>query len=120
MMSREPERVDLSPLDLTLDRLAYERLVRRIVDAARPELARRAAPGGLLGLMADWARPTLAAAAIIVLLAVGALVATERTGANVEIRSLAGLGVPAPVAEWLEEGREPTASDLVLAVERRR
>lgn len=118
-MSREPERVDLSPLDPTLDRLAYERLVRRIVDAAGPELARRAVPVGLLGLMADWARPTLAAAAIIVLLAMGALVATERSAA-VETRSLAGLGVPAPVAEWLEEGREPTASDLVLAVERRR
>lgn len=120
-MSREPERVDLSPLDPTLDRLAYERLVRDIVAAAGPELARRARAAGPLALLAGWARPTLAAAAIIVLVALGALFAFDSGGAGGDdARSLEALGIPAPAAEWLEDGREPTTADLVLAVESRR
>ncbi|NIP83390.1 MAG: hypothetical protein GWM90_30860 [Gemmatimonadetes bacterium] len=114
----EPERVDLSPLDPSLDRLRYERLVRRIVDAAAPELARRAGEAGPLAALGAWARPTLTAAAVIAALAVGTLVAVER-GRDAPATMVDALGVPAPAAEWLEQGREPTASDLVLAVESR-
>lgn len=117
----EPERVDLSPLDLSGDRLAYERLVRRIMGSAGPELARRAGATTPLAVLAAWARPTLAAAAVIALVALGALVATERTRAPAELASVTdALGVPEPAAGWLAEGREPTEADLVLAVERRR
>jgi hypothetical protein len=120
-MSREPERVDLSPLDPTLDQLSYERLVRRIVAAAGPELARRAREAGPLTFVAGWARPTLAAAAIIVLVALGSLFAIDPAGVDGdETRTLEALGIPAPAAEWLEDGREPTTADLVLAVETRR
>lgn len=117
----EPERIDLSPLDPAQDQLAYERLIRRIVDAARPELRRRAASDGPLGLVAGWARPTLAAASIIVALAAAALMATDRPdAAGTELSGVVdALGVPAPAAEWLEDGREPDAADLVLAMERR-
>lgn len=116
----EPERVDLSPLDPTTDRLRYERLVRRIVDAAGPELARRAGEAGPLAVLGEWARPALTAAAIIAALALGALMATARGGGSAPPDTLVdALGVPAPAADWLEEGREPTAADLVLAVERR-
>jgi hypothetical protein len=119
-MPREPGRVDLSPLDPTLDPMAYERLVRRIVTAAGPELERRAREAGPLARVAGWARPTLAAAAIIVLVALSAIVAHDATGPDGEdMRSLEALGVPAPAAEWLEQGREPTTADLVLAVESR-
>ena len=112
----EPERVDLSPLDLTEDQLAYERLVRRVMDAAGPELARRARAATPLALLSGWARPMLTAAAIIAALALGAIMATERPAGTAETGSMAdALGVPAPAAEWLAEGREPTEADLVLA-----
>lgn len=116
----EPQRIDLSALEPANDQLAYERFVRRIVDAAGPELARRAHSSPLT-LLAGWARPTLVAAAIVAMLAAGALFATERSSPAVASGSLLeGLGVPEPAAEWLEAGREPTAGDLVLAMERRR
>lgn len=115
----ETERVDLSPLDLTEDRLSYERLVRRIMDAADPELVRRAGQAGPLALVAGWARPTLAAAAIITVIALGGLNAIQRSSAEPMDSMVDALGVPAPAAEWLEDGREPDAADLVLAMERR-
>lgn len=113
----DTERVDLSPLDPAEDRLRYERWVRRILDAAAPELARRAREDGPLALVAGWARPMLAAAAVIAALALGVLSAVERDAAATD-SVVDALGVPAPAAEWLEDGREPTASDLVLAMER--
>jgi hypothetical protein len=115
----ETERVDLSPLDPTLDPLRYERLVRRILDAADTELERRAREAGPLTLVAGWAWPTLAAAAVIAALALGVLAATERRGIEPMDFMTDAFGVPAPAAEWIADGRQPTASDLVLAMERR-
>jgi hypothetical protein len=117
----EPERIDLSPLDLRTDQLAYERLVRRIVDAAAPELARRTAATGPLALVAGWARPTLIAASIVAVLAAGALLSTDRDPSSETAPAMAvdALGVPVPASQWLEAGREPDAGDLVLAMERR-
>ena len=114
------DQIDLSALDPTQDRLGYERLVRRIMDAAAPELARRAAGTTPLALLAGWARPTLAAAAVIALVAVGALAVTERVRSDEEVGTFAdALGLPADAAEWLTDGRQPSEHDLVLAVERR-
>ena len=118
-MRMDTERMDLSPLDPAGDRLGYERLVRRIMDAADPELTRRAEQAGPLALLAIWARPALTAAALIAALALGVLTALERDGVEPTESIVDALGVPAPAAEWLEDGREPTASDLVLAMERR-
>ncbi|HUG41291.1 MAG TPA: hypothetical protein VMM12_12445 [Longimicrobiales bacterium] len=117
----DPERIDLSPLDVTADRLGYERLVRRIMEAAAPVLARRAASANPLALLAGWARPTLAAAAVIALVALGALALTERAGAPVEETGTfaADLGLPAEAADWLTEGRAPTEYDLIFAMESR-
>lgn len=115
----EPERIDLSPLDPAADQLAYERLVRRILDAAAPELARRAGQLDALDLVAGWARPTLVAASIVAALAAGALFATDRADSATGSGSVVeALGVPSPAAEWLESGREPDAGDVVLAMER--
>jgi hypothetical protein len=116
----DTERVDLSPLDPAEDRLGYERLVRRILDAAGPELARRAGEAGPLALVAGWARPTLVAAAVIAALALGGLSALQRSGPEPVDSMVDALGVPAPASDWLEDGREPSADDLVLAMERRR
>jgi hypothetical protein len=113
----EPERMDLGPLDPAADARAYERLVRRVMDAAAPELERRARRTGPLGIVTAWARPTLAAASIVAAFAAGALLSTDRTGPMVP-GSVEALGVPDPAAEWLEDGREPDAGDLVLAMER--
>lgn len=117
----EREQIDLSPLDLEADQLAYERLVRRIMDASAPELARRAARSGPLMLVAGWARPTLVVAAIVAILAAGALVATDRESKESTSPEMVvdALGVPVPASRWLEVGREPDAGDLVLAMERR-
>lgn len=122
----EPERMDLGPLDVAEDQLAYERLIRRVMDAAAPELARRARATSPLALVAGWARPTLSAAAIIAVLSAGALLATDRgidrTAAAPDGSESAvdALGIPDPAADWLQDEREPSASDLVLAMERRR
>ena len=118
----EPERIDLSALDPTADALAYERWVRRILAGASPELARRAAGANPLALLAGWARPGLAAAAVIGFIALGAILATDRaTGGAEDSWTVAGaLGLPEEAAEWLTEEREPSEYDLVLAVERRR
>lgn len=115
------ERVDLSVLDPTTDSLRYERLVRRVMTAAAPELARRASPQTALAFLGAWARPVLAAAAVVAVVAGGVLAATERSaGATPEPVTAESFGVPSPAADWLDEGREPTRTDLVLAMERRR
>jgi hypothetical protein len=120
-MTMERERLDLSPLDPAADQLAYERRVRRVLEAAAPELERRRTLRTPLALLGGWARPVLVAAALVAVVAGGVLVATERAGSGVApVQAAETLGVPSPAADWLAEGREPTRSDLVLAMERRR
>jgi hypothetical protein len=117
----EPERVDLSALDAMSDRLRLERLVRQVMTAAGPELERRAASQTTMALLGVWARPMLAAAAVVAVLAGGVLVATDRGHEPAQPATMVdAYGVPAPAADWLAEGREPSRSDLVLAMERRR
>lgn len=115
----EPDRIDLSPLDPADDMIAYERLIRRVMDEAAPELARRARDASPLALVVGWARPTLAAAAMIAAFAAGALVLTDRADGGTSATVVDALGVPAPAADWLETGRDPDEADLVLAMERR-
>jgi len=116
----EPERLDLSALDPTADQLRFERTVSRIVRAAGPELSRRAAVSNPLIYLAAMARPTLAAAAIVAVLAMGAIAAIDRVMPAEEVPGtiVDALGVPAPASEWLAQGVEPTASELILAMER--
>ncbi len=115
----EPQRLDLSPLDPAGDQLGYERLVRRILDAAAPELHRRAASTTPLAAVAGWARPALAAAAIIAAMAAGAMFSMTRRAVEPASTMIEAMGVPAPAADWLAEGRAPTRGDLVVAMERR-
>ena len=62
-----------APLDPSRDPERWEAMVRGIVDRAAPILAGYAARGPA-ELLAAWLRPTLAAAAIVSALALGALV----------------------------------------------
>ncbi|HEX7117596.1 MAG TPA: hypothetical protein VF212_02330 [Longimicrobiales bacterium] len=114
------ERVDLSALDPAADAERWERLVRRIMAGAAPELARRAATRDPFTLLASWARPMIAAAAAITVISFAVL---RRTPGPVEIGSTASRGivealeVPSPAADWLNEDRAPTVTDLVSVLE---
>ncbi|MFW5947693.1 MAG: hypothetical protein ACOCUW_04300, partial [Gemmatimonadota bacterium] len=107
------------PLDPAMDQLRYERLIRRVLEAAAPELTRRAREAGPLALVAGWARPALTVAAVITALAIGVLSAVDRSASAAAGSVADALGVPAPASEWIEDGREPTAADLVVAMEQR-
>lgn len=113
------ERMQLAPLDPMTDRVHYERLVHAILDAAAPELARRAENAGLLALVGAWSRPVLAAAAMIALAIAGALFSNreliQRPGATNGM--VQALGVAEPVAIWLDEERSPSMNDLMRQVE---
>ena len=127
--------LDLSALGVHGDAREREALVARIMAAAAPELERRGSgvvpmrPGaGALGTLAQWTRPILAAAAVVGLLSTGVLQwspgAGSRSGAEAVAAAEADpallpevLGLPSTVATWLDEGRAPTAMDLVLAME---
>ncbi len=116
----DTERVDLSALDPAADPDRWERLIRAIMVRAAPELARRAAGYDPFELLGTWARPMIAAAAT---LAVVALASLMRPRGPVELRASASLGVvealrvPSPAADWLSEDRSPTVTDLVSALE---
>jgi hypothetical protein len=113
------DRLDLRPLDPMVEEARYERLVARIMEAAEPELSRRFEGTGLFGALADWAWPALSAAAVLALVS-GAALALARQQVSGE-ETFTGvvdvLEVAEPVSSWLSEGRPPTASDLIFALE---
>ncbi len=121
MNERDP---DLSPLFPARSR---ERLVGRILEAATPELLRRQAALRSPWLMlAEWARPALAAAALIAL-ASAVVLGLGRGRAAVQLAVDTGsapasgvteaLDVPSPLDAWIAGDRDPSVSDLVVAVE---
>jgi len=116
------EALDLSALDPIVGTSEWAELVARIVRAAEPELHRRAeAASSPLTVLAGWSRPILAAAAVVALLAVGAL-ARDGMGDGPLAEASGGelpelLGLPSPVSAWLSEERSPTTNDVVLAFE---
>jgi len=109
------DRLDLSSLDPTVDEVGWKRLAASIHRQAAPELARRAARGGVLGVVGHWAWPMLAAASIVAVLSGGAL-ALVRPPAVWE-GVIQALDLSEPVSEWLEEGRPLNTDDLLLALE---
>lgn len=114
------EQLDLSALDRFGDPARLEGAVRGVMAQAAPVLARRATGRPVLSLVAVWARPALAAAAVVAALSVTSLAAPMgRAGTpSAPPASVAeALNLPAPVSEWLAEEREPTASDLILALD---
>lgn len=116
----DPERLDLSPLDPAADAERWARLATAIARRAAPELARRAALKSPLYLLAGWARPMLSAAAALAAIAVTTLATADRTPrreAALPRGLVEVLQVPAPAATWLQEEREPTVDDLILALD---
>jgi hypothetical protein len=110
-----------APLDPTRDPARWESMVQGIVERAAPILAGYAARGPA-DWLALWVRPTLAAAAVVSALAVGALVAGGRgaaPGSTAAIGLGDALGYPVPVTTWVSTGQTPTIEELVVAMEER-
>lgn len=106
----DPHPIDFSPL--ALPDLRRERMVRAVLARAQTAAAR-----GPLGVLAAWARPTLAAAAAVAAVSIGAL---AWPGAEAEPAPLSvadGLRIPRPAADWIVEERPPTEEDLLVSWE---
>lgn len=116
----ERERLDLSPLDPTADPDRWERLIRSIRQRAEPELARRAAARSVLAVIGSFARPAMAAAAVLATLSTG-VIAVSMGGQEPQLYDgpvlEEALRLSAPVSNWLIEARAPSTYDLVLAIE---
>ena len=113
----EPERIDLSSIAIDRDRARFEEREQAIMRAAAPELARRAARDGVLVVLGQWLRPALAAAAVVAAVSAGALL-SEMTEPQPPLITgvVEALGVAEPASVWLDEERDPTMSDLEMAL----
>lgn len=104
----DPDPIDLSPLGL--NDLRRERMVRAVLARARVAPLVRTP----LGVLAGWARPTLAAAAVVAAVSIGTLAwpgARQEQPAPLTIAD--GLRLPEPAADWIAEDRPPTEADLL-------
>lgn len=108
------EAMDLSALGLTTGR--HEALAARIVERGAPILARHRAARGPLSVLAAWMRPALAAAAVVMIAALGALLGNRPREAAAVPTTTEALGFPAPVVAWAEAGRAPSLEELVVTM----
>ena len=106
------ERIDLTAVQL--DDAQRELLVAAILARADAELARRARDDvSPMLVLSTWARPALAAAAVLALLCASLLVRDSRPAPVIAD----ALAVPAPADAWLVNERAPTLGDLLVAME---
>lgn len=108
----EPHPIDLSPL--ALPDLRRERMVRAVLARAQLSPAVRTP----LAVLAGWARPTLAAAAVVAAVSIGALAwpgtpQAQPAPAPAPLTIADGLRLPGPAADWIAENRSPTEADLL-------
>ena len=104
----EPDPIDFSPL--ALPDLRRERMVRAVLARAQLSPSVRSP----LGVLAGWARPTLAAAAVVAAVSIGALAWPDARQAQTAPLTIAdGLRLPEPAADWIAENRSPTEADLL-------
>lgn len=118
--------IDFSALDPTASPATRDRLVAAVMARAEAELARRAAAASPILMLARWARPALATAAMLAAVSLGAmtlLVSPESpespVAAAYEVPSGIAdeLYVPAPIAGWVVADRGPTVNDVLVALE---
>jgi hypothetical protein len=105
----EPEPIDLSPLALPAHR--RERLIGAVLARARVGVVQRTP----LSELAGWARPTLAAAAVVAALSLGLLTRTGPAAAAepLPLTVADALSIPGPASDWVAEDRPPTEADLL-------
>lgn len=114
----DDEPMDLSPLDLGEDPERLDGLVRRIMAAAEPELERRATSHDPFSMLQTWARPVLAAAAAVSMLALGLLQWQGSSVGSQGLMSIAeALDIVGPTYEWLTDERDPTDADMLALLE---
>lgn len=107
--------IDLSPLDPLGDPLALD---ARVAAIARGALI--PPPPDLLADIASWARPTLAAAAIVAAIATYPLVHRRPQPARSGVTTAEVLGVPHAVVELARSDTPPELVDLAEALDAER
>ena len=108
-MDQEP--IDFSAFGISRDSLEYERMIAGVLSAAAPELSRRrAAARDPIVLIAQWARPALAAAAAIATLAVGSFWFGAAPAQSVAVE-------PEPLESWVMSEEPPSALELIAVIE---
>lgn len=101
--------IDLSPLDPSRDRLRWERMIR--ATAAR---ATRPRPNPVLADLSSWARPLLAMAAALALLAW--LPALLGRGAGTTAAAAAARDPALSLSTWASTGELPATADLLATL----
>jgi len=101
-ISREPGRIDLRAIDELADPARAERV---IVAAMAHVAANRNSRSDVFASIAICARPLLAAAAALVVIATGTLMVTQRPAQDVQ-----PVGV---VVSWAESNHVPTNGELL-------
>lgn len=127
------ERIDLSPLDPTVDPERFEPLVRSIAARAAGELTRRSnrsapAPNRpldgpameVIKVIRGWQRVLLPAAAVIALASLATLRLVEHPSSatgSADSQLAQALGVPAYMASWVAGEEIPGPAELVFSQE---
>lgn len=113
------ERIDFSGLDPTADRERFDAIVASISEAAAPTLAARRARASVIGQVAGWRRPLLAAAAIAGIVAAATLASVETPApeSEAEIGVAEAIGVPQQLAYWVRSDQSPDPVELLVVLE---
>lgn len=113
------ERIDFASLDPTRDAKRFDAIVSSITTAAAGELASRGARASVVGQVASWWRPLLAAAAIVGIVSIGALARLGTSAAETEadVALSEAIGMPQQIAEWVLTDDVPTTTELLVVLE---
>ena len=122
------DRIDLSPIDPLEDHERFEQLVGAITERATYQLAERRARFSAVGQVAQWWRPMLAAAAVLLIMSVTTLARVDAPAADGqmtqsvsddEVSFAVAMGVPQQFAQWIGTDEAPTPAELLtVGIER--
>ncbi len=106
--------VDFSALDPTRHPARFDSLVDGVMRGAADELAARRAANNVIGQLARWRMPVLAAAAAAaVFLLVSSNGVATRIAANEPTSGIAeAIGISTEFAAWMRGESEPSAADI--------
>lgn len=110
----------MEPMDLSALKLSDRRrdaLVASVMLLSGQELTRRASAGSAIVFLGTWARPALAAAAILAAVC-GSMLARSGSVEMVPGTGMAeALGLGSATAAWVVGDQAPRATDLVATIE---
>ena len=117
------DRIDFSLIDPLEDDERFEQLVGAITERAAYQLAERRARYSAVGQVAQWWRPMLAAAAVLLIMAVTTLARVDGPVVEVqmaqavpsddEVSFAVAVGVPQQFAQWIGGDEAPTPAELL-------